>query len=47
MDTVVPGRHLQILTDQLILYQAVGVDYAHQIILAPPDFQIFLRPCTD
>ena len=22
-----------------------GADYAHQIILAPPDFQTFLRPC--
>ena len=23
-----------------------GADYAHQIILAPPDFQTFLRPCN-
>ena len=22
-----------------------GAGYAHQIILAPPDFQTFLRPC--
>ena len=22
-----------------------GADYAHPIILAPPDFQTFLRPC--
>ena len=22
-----------------------GRDYAHQIIMAPPDFQTFLRPC--
>ena len=23
-----------------------GADYAHQIILAPPDFQTFIRPCN-
>ena len=42
----VPGVpwHPQILTDQLILSQPGGTDYAHQIILAPPNFQTFLRP---
>ena len=35
----------QILADQLTLSQLRGPDYAHQIILAPPDFQTFLRPC--
>ena len=24
-----------------------GADYAHQIVLAPPNFQTFLRPCID
>ena len=33
----------QILADQLPLFQPRGADYAHQIILAPPDFQTFLR----
>ena len=33
------------LADQLSLSQPEGTDYAHQIILAPPDFQTFLRPC--
>ena len=23
-----------------------GADYAHHIIIAPPDFQTFLRPCA-
>ena len=43
----VPGVpwHPQILADQLTLSQPRGADYAHQIILAPPDFQTFLRPC--
>jgi len=36
--------HPQILADQLTLFQPRGADYAHQIILAPPDFQTFLRP---
>ena len=36
--------HPQILADQLILSQPRGADYANQIILAPPDFQTFLRP---
>ena len=34
----------QILADQFTLSQPRGVDYAHQIILAPPDFQTFRRP---
>ena len=44
----VPGVpwHPQILADQLTLSQPRGADYAHQIILAPPDFQTFQRPCT-
>ena len=44
----VPGMpwHPQILTDNLTLSQPGGTDYAHQIILAPPDFQAFLRPCA-
>ncbi len=29
--------HTQILADQLTLSQPGGPDYAHQIILAPPD----------
>ena len=36
----------QILADQLTLSQPRGADYAHQIILAPPDFRTFLRPCN-
>ena len=44
--SVVP-RHPQILADQLTLSQPRGADYAHQIILAPPDFQTFRRPCRD
>ena len=32
------------LADQLTLSQPKGADYAHQIILAFPDFQTFLRP---
>ena len=35
----------QILADQLTLSQTRGADYAHQIILAPPDFHTFWRPC--
>ena len=47
---VVPGGagvpwHPQILADQLTLSQPRGVYYAHKIILAPPDFQTFRRPC--
>ena len=34
--------HPQILAEQLTLSQPEGADYAHQIILAPPDFQTFL-----
>ena len=38
--------HPRILADQLTLSQPQrGADYAHQMILAPPDFQTFLRPC--
>ena len=32
------------LADQLTLYQPRGADYAHQMILAPLDFQTFRRP---
>ena len=35
----------QILADQLTLSQPRGAGYADQIILAPPDFQTFLRLC--
>ena len=31
-------RHPQFLADQLTLSQPRGADYAHQIILAPPNF---------
>ena len=42
---VVPGGwHPQILAGQLTLSQPRGTDYAHQIILAPPDCQTFRRP---
>ena len=34
----------KILKDQLTLSQPEGADYAHQMILAPPDFQTFLWP---
>ena len=38
------GCHVpQILADQLTLSPPEGADYAHQIILALPDFQTFLR----
>ena len=45
----VPGVpwHTQILADQLTLSQPGGADYAHQIILAPPDFQTIRRPCLE
>ena len=33
-----------ILVDQLTISQSEGADYAHQIILVPPDFHTFLRP---
>ena len=36
--------HPQILADQLTLSQPGGEGYDHQIILAPPNFQTFLRP---
>ena len=44
----VPGVpwHPQILADWLTLSQPRGADYAHQIILAPTDFQTFRRPCA-
>ena len=43
---VVPGdaRDPQILTDQLTLSQPRGEENAHQMILAPPNFQTFQRP---
>ena len=46
---VVPGVagvpwHPHFLADQLTLSQPRGADYAHQIILAPPDFQTFRWP---
>ena len=34
-----------LLVDQLTLSQPRGAGYAHEIILALPDFQTFLRPC--
>ena len=37
----VPGMPL---ADQLNLSQPGWADYAHQMIMAPPDFQTFLRP---
>ena len=36
----------QILADKLTLSQPRGAEYAHQIILAPPDFQTFRQPCS-
>ena len=39
------GVPWHILTDQLTLSQPRGADYAHQMILAPPDFLTFRRPC--
>ena len=43
---VVPGGAMAPLADQLTLSQpGGGADYAHQIIMAPPDYQTFLRPC--
>ena len=33
------------VSKQLTLFQPGGADYAQQIILAPPDFHSFLRPC--
>ena len=48
----VPGVHgkwqpppFQILSDLLTPFQPRGADYAHQIILAPPDIQTLRRPC--
>ena len=43
----VPGVpwHPQILANKLTLSQPGEADYAYQIILAPPDFQTFLRLC--
>ena len=42
---VVPGGvGPKILADPLS--QPIGADYAHQITLAPPDVQTFLRSCT-
>ena len=42
----VPGVpwHPQILADELTLSQPEGGDYSRLMILAPPDFQTFLRP---
>ena len=37
-------RYPQILADQLTLSHPWEGDYAHQLILAPLDFQTFLRP---
>ena len=34
-----PPEHPQILADQLTLSQPGGADYAHQIMLAPPEFR--------
>ena len=34
----------QILADQLTLSHPRGADYAHQLIMASPDFQTFRRP---
>ena len=39
--------YLQILADQLTLYQPGGADYAYHnptLVLAPPDFHTFLQP---
>ena len=45
----VPGVwHPQILADQLTLSQPGGSDYCpphYLLLLAPPDYQTFLRPC--
>ena len=41
---IVPGGHPQILAAKLTLSQPGGADHAHQVILALPDFQTFLRP---
>ena len=38
------GVHPPILANQLTLSQGGGAHYAHQIILAPPDFQTLRRP---
>ena len=40
LENEIDGRSIrgcQILADQVILSQPEGADYAHQIILAPPD----------
>ena len=39
-----PPPNPQILADQLTLCQPRGTEYAHQIILAPPDFQTSRQP---
>ena len=39
--------HPQIFEDQLILSESRGLDNANQIIVAPPDFQTFRRPCKE
>ena len=39
------GLSSQILADHLTLSQPRGEDYAHQMILAPPNFQTFRQPC--
>ena len=38
------GGWAQFLAKQLTLSQPGGTDYAHQMILAPSDFQNFRRP---
>jgi hypothetical protein len=38
--------HHQINLSEPYLNQGGGEDYAHHILLAAPDFQTFLRPCT-
>ena len=44
----VPGvpLHPQILADQLTLSQPGGQIMCTALLLAPPDFQTFLRPCN-
>ena len=45
---VVPGDAGDAMapSDQLALSQPWGADYVHQILLALPDFQTFLRLCN-
>ena len=39
--------HPHFVADQLTLSQPRGADYAHQLMLAPPAFQTFLRPWVE